>query len=53
MLIQSLIQITAILCIGIIEVTALIHGHNGIILSMCLTILGGIAGYNIKSKSAS
>jgi len=38
------------LCITSIEITALIMGHNGTLLLLSFTALGGLIGYKIKNK---
>jgi len=40
-------MVTAIIVIGIVICVALMNNIDGIILSLSLTIIGGIAGYGV------
>jgi len=41
--------ITAIICIAILEIIALLKGIDGTYFSLVLAVIGGLAGYGIKS----
>ena len=41
--------ITAMLCLTILEITALFNGINGTLYSLVIMIIGGLAGFLIKS----
>jgi len=46
---QTIIISVAIVCVTIIELYALYQGINGLALAGALTIIGGLAGFNIKA----
>lgn len=41
--------ITAVICIAVIEVVAVLKGVDGVLLAGALTIIGGLAGYGLKA----
>jgi hypothetical protein len=45
---QYFVSITAVVCITVLEVIALQHNIDGTLLSLALTLIGGVAGYNLK-----
>lgn len=45
---RTIIVVTGLLSIVIIEAIALLMGHNGAYLSLALTSIGGIIGYSVK-----
>ena len=45
-----IIKVTAIICLTIICVTALLHGIDSVLASSISAIIGGIAGYSIGRR---
>lgn len=45
-----LTQITAIICLTVIAVFALMKGIDSVLLSTISAIIGGIAGYYLKNR---
>lgn len=46
---ESKVIITAIICISILEFVATLKGTDGTLLAAALTIIGGLAGYGLKT----
>ena len=46
---MKIITITGIICITIIEIVALIKGHNGVILTMVIAAIAGAIGVAIPT----
>jgi len=50
---SMVIPALAIVSITVLETVALSNGINGVVLGGAMALIGGIAGYEIKRKTAS
>ncbi len=44
-----IIPAVAIICIAAMQMWAMAHGHDGIILVSCIAVIAGIAGYKVPN----
>jgi len=49
---KSILPIVAIIVIGVILLVALSQGQDGVLLSLGVTVIAGIAGYEVGKKKA-
>ncbi len=48
---KFIIPCVAIIAITAIEIVAVYHGLDGVLLGACVTVIGGIAGYTAKGQA--
>lgn len=49
---QTILIIVALICITLIEVTALFLGFNGALLTLVIGALAGLVGYEVKARKS-
>ena len=50
---STILVIVAMICLVIIELAALMHNVNGALLGVVISIISGLAGYEIKALRVS
>lgn len=48
---KIIIPCLAIAAVAVIEITAICHGIDGVLLGACVFTIGGIAGYTAKGQA--